>query len=120
MNWRITSAKKVIKFAAGDAICRIFPYPLELLNDMKIEIRDMQEDPAFMEKVKGWDKQRQVDYQNQKKAEQKWEAQGKKPAIKDLWNSQYAKGRGGDDLSVDHQNVFKCADVVDKRSESDN
>lgn len=118
MNWRITTANKTIRFAAGDAICRVLPYPLALLNEMKIEIRDMQDDPAFMEKVKAWDKQRQVDYQNQKKAEQKWEAQGKKPKMKDLWNSQYAKGRGSDDGSAEHQNVFKCADVVDTRKKT--
>jgi hypothetical protein len=60
-------------------------------------------------------KQRQVDYQNQQKAEQEWAAQGKKPSMNDMWNSQYAKGRGSDDASVEHQAVFKCADVVDER-----
>ena len=46
---------------------------------------------------------------------QEWAAQGKKPSMKDMWNSQYAKGRGSDDASVEHQTVFKCAPVVDER-----
>ena len=35
--------------------------------------------------------------------------------MKELWNSEYAKGRGSADSKVEHQNVFKCADVIDKR-----
>jgi hypothetical protein len=115
MNWRITTPNETIRFAAGEPNCRVLPHPLELLNDMKIELHDMHEDPAFVQTVKGWEKQRQVDYQNQQKAEQEWAAQGKKPRMKDMWNSQYAKGRGSNDASVEHQTVFKCADVVDER-----
>jgi hypothetical protein len=55
MNWRITTPNETIKFAAGEPICRVLPYPLELLNDMKIELHDMHEDPAFVQKVKGWE-----------------------------------------------------------------
>jgi len=115
MNWRITMPKTTVKFAAGDPICRVLPYPLELLNNMELELHDTQEDPAFMRKVKDWEKQRQVDYQNQQKAEQKWAAEGKKPAMKDLWNSQYAKGRGSDAGAIEHQNIWKCNEPVDKR-----
>jgi len=115
MNWRITAPKTSIRFAAGEPICRILPYPLELLNEMQIEVHEMQDDPAFMQQVKDWEQQRQVDYQNQKKAEQEWAERGAKPAMKDLWNSQYAKGRGGTAASVEHQTVFKCAEPADKR-----
>ena len=115
MNWRITTPNESIKFAAGEPICCVLPYPLELVNDMQIELHDMHEDPAFVEKVKGWEKQRQVDYQNQQKAEQEWAEQGKKPRMKDMWNSQYAKGRGSDNASIEYQTVLKCADVVDQR-----
>ena len=118
MNWRITTPKKAVRFAAGEPICRLLPYPLELLNEMNIELHDMQEDPAFVQKVKGWEQQRQVDYENQKKAEQEWVEQGKKPRMKDMWNSQYARGRGSDDASIEHQTVYKCVDVVDKRKKT--
>lgn len=115
MNWRITTPKQSIRFAAGEPICRVLPYPLALLNSMHIEIHDMAEDPAFMQKVKDWEQQRQVDYENQKKAEAEWAANGQKPSMKELWNSQYAKGSGSADSQVEHQTVFKCANVRDER-----
>ncbi len=38
---------------------------------------------------------------------------------KDMWNSQYARGLGSDDAWVEHRTVFKCADVVDQRKQTD-
>ena len=46
----------------------------ELLNPVDVELRDMKEDPAFVERAVDWEKQRAVDFQ---------------------WNSQYARGRAG-------------------------
>ena len=68
MNWRITTPGETIEFSAGEPICRVLPYPLALLNDVQVEIRDIGEDPAFMQKVGDWEKQRQVEYENQQKA----------------------------------------------------
>lgn len=120
MNWRITKANEVVKFKAGEVICRIIPYPLALLNDMELEVRDLSEDPAFMQQVQQWDKNRQLNYQKQREAEQKWAMEGKKPELKELWNSSYAKG--GKDISGieqsqthEHQNMFKCSEPQDKR-----
>lgn len=118
MNWRITTPEQRIHFAAGEPICRVLPYPLELLNETKIELHDLEEDPAFMQAVNEWGQQRQSDYQNQKKAESEWAAKGHKPSMKELWNSRYAKGSGSADSEVDHQTVYKCADVIDKRKKS--
>jgi hypothetical protein len=115
MNWRITTPNQVVKFKAGEPICRIMPYPLALLNDMELELHDMQEDPVFMQKVKHWEQQRHVNYQQQKQAEQQWAKEGYKPDMRDLWNSQYAKGKGGEEAVVPHQNIFKCPGAVDKR-----
>lgn len=115
MNWRFTEAEKTVKFEAGEPICRIMPYPLALLNEMKMEFHDLGEDPVFMQKVQEWDQNRQRNYQKQKEAEQQWAAEGKKPEMKDLWNSQYAKGEGSEIGKVKHQNVFKCEEPTDKR-----
>lgn len=115
MNWRLTSANTPVTFKAGEPICRIMPYPLALLNDMELELHDLSEDPAFMQQVQDWDRNRQVNYQKQKEAEQQWAKEGHKPELKELWNSQYAKGRGAENAKVEHQNVFKCKEVVDKR-----
>lgn len=115
MNWRITTPEETIRFSAGEPICRILPYPLELLNDMRVELHSLDEDPVFTERVKDWERQRQEDYGKRRQAEQQWQQDGREPEMQELWNSQYAKGRGSDAGQVPHQNVFKCADVIDKR-----
>lgn len=115
MNWRITEADKTVSFKAGEPICRIFPYPLALLNDMQMEIRDLSDDPAFMQQVQQWEQERAGNYQKQREAEQQWAAEGRKPELKELWNSQYAKGKGAEQNQVAHQNFFKCAQPTNHR-----
>lgn len=115
MNWRITSPEKEVHIKKGEPICRVMPYPLALLNDFEMEIHELTDDPAFMEKVAEWDRNRQVNYQKQREAEQQWAQEGRRPELKELWNSQYAKGKGSEIGSEPHQNTFKCAPVVDKR-----
>ncbi len=115
MNWRITTPGETVAFRAGEPICRILPYPLELLNDMRVELRNLSEDPVFAKRVEDWEKQRAVDYQKQREAEARWAAEGRKPDLKELWNSQYARGRGSDAGTTEHQNVYKCAEVDDRR-----
>ncbi|TDF37589.1 hypothetical protein EYS14_15720 [Alteromonadaceae bacterium M269] len=116
VNWRITEPNKTIKFKAGEPICRVMPYPLALLNDTQMELRNLEDDPAFMARVQQWDQTRQQNYQKQREAEEKWMREGRKPDMKELWNSQYAKGQGSDISNSEHQNVFKCADIEDKRT----
>ncbi|WP_051275611.1 DUF6065 family protein [Aestuariibacter salexigens] len=116
MNWRLTTPNEPVIFRAGEPICRIMPYPLALLNEMQMEIHDIGEDPVFLERVNQWQQERQRNYQKQKEAEAKWAKEGHKPEMKELWNSQYAKGQGSDIAEVKHQNIFKCAEPVDKRN----
>ena len=115
MNWRITTPNKPIVFKAGEPICRLYPYPLALLNNMEMELHDMSEDPAFMQKVNNWNQQRQQNYQQKEELEQQWAEEGEIPDIKEMWNTQYARGKGSDHASEEHQNIFKCKDMVDKR-----
>lgn len=115
MNWRLTEPNKTVTFKAGEPICRIIPYPLALLNEMEIELHDLDEDPIFMNKVQQWNANRQANYASQKEAQDKWLREDKKPELKDLWNSQYAKGRGSEEAEIPHYNTFSCKDVVDKR-----
>jgi len=115
MNWRFTAANQDVTFKAGEPICRIVPYPIALLQEMELEIHDLNEDPAFMQEVQNWDKQRQGNYQKQREAEAKWAAEGKKPALKDLWNNQYSKGQAKHTPEQPHQNIFKCNEPIDAR-----
>lgn len=116
MNWRLTEPNKTVKFKAGEPICRVMPFPLALLNDFELEIHELEEDPVFMQKVSEWERQRQVNYQAQREAEQKWAAEGHRPELKELWNSQYAKGQGSEIGEISHQNIYKCSEPQDKRS----
>ncbi|MFC4701966.1 DUF6065 family protein [Glaciecola siphonariae] len=115
MNWRITQPDTKIVFKAGEPICRIFPYPLALLNEMKMEIRDLADDLGFMQQVQQWEVERRTNYQKQKDAEQQWAREGRKPELKELWNSQYAKGEGAENNKVKHQNMFKCEEPTNLR-----
>jgi len=110
MNWRITKANEKIYFKAGEPICRIMPFPLAMLNDMQMEIRDLSEDQAFMQQVQDWEKERAGNYEKQQQAEKQWESEGRKPELKELWNSQYAKGKGAEKNKTPHQSLFKCAE----------
>ena len=116
MNWKITTPNKRISFHAGEPICRIFPYPLALLGEIEMEIQDINDDPVFLKKMESWNQKRQENYQQKEQLEQQWLAEGKQPEIKDMWNTQYAKGIGSENNKHPHQNTFKCKEVKDKRN----
>jgi hypothetical protein len=115
MNWRLTEANRKVTFKAGEPICRIIPYPLALLNDMQMDILELNEDPQFMQQVQQWNQERQGNYEKQREAEQQWAKDGHKPELKELWNSNYAKGKACPAPKSAHQNLFKCAPPIDKR-----
>jgi len=114
MNWRITSPDQTIRFEEGEPIARVFPYPLELLEQTQIELRDLAEDPEFESQFKQWGEKRQQNYQ-QRQQKAATTRPGENPQLDSLWNRQYAKGRGADDAELDHQTVFRCKPVSDKR-----
>ena len=115
MNWRFTKPNTKVTFKAGEAICRILPYPLALLNEMELEVRSLEEVPEFMQKVQMWDQERQGNYQRQREAEAQWAKEGRKPELKELWNSNYAKGKADPTPKEPHQNLFKCNEPIDLR-----
>ncbi len=115
MNWRMTESNKTVVFEEGEAICRVFPYPLELLNETELELRNIEEDADLISRLGDWNKNRQGNYQRQKEAEAIWAKEGRQPELKELWNSQYAKGIGSENTSIKHQNLFRCNEPLDKR-----
>jgi hypothetical protein len=114
MNWLLTEPNKTVKFKAGEPICRMMLYPLALLNDMQLEIRDMQDVPNSMQQVQQWHKQKDANNESQRKAEHKWADEGRKPDLKELWNSNYAKWQATTAPKNAHQNWFKCSEPIDK------
>jgi hypothetical protein len=51
MNWRLTRKNEPVKFRAGEPLCRIYPYPIALLEETRLEIHDLAGDPAFLDEV---------------------------------------------------------------------
>jgi hypothetical protein len=118
MNWRITTPDVAIRFKAGEPIARIFPYPLALLDEMQLEIHDLFEDPEFFQRFQDWGRKRQQNYQ-QRQQVAVTATKGENPDLDGLWNRQYAKGTGAEAGEREHETVFRCAKVTDKRGPSE-
>ncbi len=114
MNWRITSPDITIRFAEGEPIARIFPYPLELLEEARVELHDLSENPKFEQQFRQWGEKRKENYQ-QREQTAATAKPGENPELDGLWNRQYARGKGAEGAELEHQTVFHCQNVIDKR-----
>ncbi len=116
MSWQMMEKDRRIRFEAGTAICRVFPFPLALLNEMALEVRDMNEDPGFVAEFNEWHARRQTNVAQASEATQKWVEGGEKPTGEGAWNSAYVRQTvDSDDDSERAQTIFKVAPPVDKR-----
>jgi len=118
MNWRITTPDVTIRFEEGEPIARIYPYPLDLLDEMQIELHDLADDPDFAEKFRQWGERRQENYR-QRELKAATSQPGDNPDLDSLWNRQYARGSGSGGAEKEHQTVFRCRPVVDRRDNRD-
>jgi hypothetical protein len=116
MSWRLTRKNEIAHFSKGEPICRIIPYPIAMLGETKLEIRNLADDPGFLAEVNAWGARRQENVTKQAADAALWMETGEKPTGKGVWNSQYvrAKGKGAEGFQP-HQTVFSCAPPVDKR-----
>ena len=119
MNWRLTRKNEEVVFKAKTPICRIYPFPISLLEDTKLEIADLADDPGFLEEVNKFGAARQQNVAKQQADAARWMETGEEPTGDGVWNSQYvkARSRSGGDGFLPHQTVFKCASPEDKRGE---
>jgi hypothetical protein len=117
MNWRLTRRNEPVVFKAGEPICRIYPYPIALLENTRLEIHNLDSDPAFLNQVNQWGTQRQANVSAQQQEAARWQRTGEKPTGEGVWNSQYvrARGREGGEGFAPHQTAFRCQDPEDHR-----
>lgn len=116
MNWQMMARDRSIVFEAGEPICRVYPFPLALLNETVLEVRDMNEDPGFVAEFNEWYARRQTNVAQAAEATEKWMGGGEKPTGEGAWNSAYVRQTtDSDDTPERAQTVFKCAPPVDKR-----
>lgn len=116
MNWRLTRSNDTVSFARGEAICRIFPFPIAMLDETTLEITDLQDDPGFLSEVNAWGRKRQENVAKQEADAAHWLDTGDEPTGEGVWNSQYVQAKGKSAPGYQpHQTVFSCAQPVDKR-----
>jgi hypothetical protein len=58
MNWKITRARRRIRFARGEPVCMLTPVPRGELNQFRGEIRNLQSKPELLEGYTLWRQQR--------------------------------------------------------------
>ncbi len=117
MNWRLLKRDTPVTFKSGEPICRIYPFPIELLEETRLEITALESDPAFLKEVEAWGAQRQQNVQKQQADAKEWMETGERPTGEGVWNSQYvrAKNSMADKAFQPKQTIFKCADPEDQR-----
>jgi hypothetical protein len=54
MNWRFTRADHEVRFAAGEPVARILPFPRGYLERFRPEIRALADDPALEQAFGDW------------------------------------------------------------------
>lgn len=109
MNWKFTEMNKTLHFEKGEPVCRIFPYPKDCGDSMEMEIRSLDDDPEFRQRVLEWRDDRE---NSEKEALQNPYADYKK-----RWNRNYVRGQdSAGNKQEAHKNVFKCKPVIDKRN----
>lgn len=116
MNWRLTKPNEPVRFKAGESICRVFPFPLALLNETELEVRDLAEDPGFMAEVEAWNARRQQNVAQASQAVTEWLESGEKPTGEGAWNSAYVRERVEGETGYEPlQTIFKCEPPKDRR-----
>lgn len=74
MNWKVTSPDKVISLKKGDPICMLIPYPVRLLENVKVTYKSFLEAPESMKSVfSSWAKYRNEFNNNKEREKGSWQ-----------------------------------------------
>lgn len=80
MNWKIVDPDRVVRFERGEPICMLTPYPIALVEEMRAEVRALDDDPKLAQEYRAWANSRNAFNTNpQRKAED--------------WQKDYVQGR---------------------------
>lgn len=79
MNWKIIRPNTLIHFKKGDPICMIIPYPVNLLENTKVSLKPLSENPEVEKSHRKWSNYRN-EFNN-------------KPDRGDDWQKDYFVGR---------------------------
>ncbi|MEL6369336.1 MAG: DUF6065 family protein [Pseudomonadota bacterium] len=117
MNWRLTREDTEVTFEKGEPICRIYPFPIELLDQTRLELTNLTDDPGFLDATNEFAKARQANVAKVQADAEKREKTGEPISSDGVWNSQYARAKSATQGSglLPHQTVFNCQEPEDKR-----
>jgi hypothetical protein len=94
MNWIFTRPHQAVEFMRGDPICHFFPVPRGYLEEIRPELRSIDDDPELKAGLHGWGRSR----------DQHAQAVAKAP-----WQKHYHKGAGpgGPSAPSDHRTTLR-------------
>lgn len=117
MNWRLTRKNEDVTFKANEPICRVFPFPISLLEETTLEMTNLADDPGFLEEVNTFGAARQQNVAKQQADAAHWMETGEEPTGEGVWNSQYvrAQSKSKGEGFLPHQTIFKLKPTEDKR-----
>ena len=119
MSWKLTAKNTAVTFVAGDVIARVMPFPIALLEDTKLEIAALADDPGFLQEVNEFGRARQANVAKQQTQAREAAISGKALTGEGVWNAQYVKARGtSEDGYQPHQTIFQCAKPIDIRNKN--
>lgn len=113
VNWRLTAKGEPVRFEKHEPIARVFPFPLNLLEETRVELADLGSNPKLESEFHEWREQRTTHYQQRRQAEAR-HPQGDIQR-EGQWSRRYARGADAKAAGHRHQTVFRCAEVHDGR-----
>ena len=121
MNWRMQARGTPVTFKAGEAIARIMPFPIALIDETTLEISDLSSDPGFQAEVEQFGQARTKNVEAQQINAANAALSGGPLSPKGVWNGQYVRAKGGASAEGfnPHQTVFKPKSPTDKRNLAD-
>jgi hypothetical protein len=101
MNWKITRARRWVRFDAGEPICMIVPQRRSELECFRTEVRELASDPELAAAHRRWSESRAQFLAKLKVREP--------AAVERKWQKDYFQGRaaGADNVTSQHQTVLK-------------
>lgn len=108
MNWQVTKRQGPVYFKKGDTVCVLTPFPLDLLESLRPEIRSMSEEPELLKKLEAAAIERQqtlAQYQPLLETEERFELNYMRGETRD--QARRAEG---------HRTNFKLAEFSDQRT----
>lgn len=101
MNWKMIEPHKIANFKKGDPICMVIPYPVRLLENVKLTYKNFRQAPIEMQNVfTKWSKYREEFNSKQDRQRTDWQ--------KDYFHGRKCpfSGNGSENIGEPHRTKF--------------